>query len=112
MKQYQTVVSSKGQLVLPKELRDHFRLSTGSRLKITVENEKIVLHPRSIADEMEEFIAAKLKEDGQQVTEQNIKHYQRLVNQAFDQMIVEARSEYESGEVVTLEALKQELKNA
>ena len=59
MKQYQTIVSSKGQLVLPKELRDYFRLSTGSRLKITVENEKTVLHPRSIADEMEEFIVAK-----------------------------------------------------
>jgi AbrB family looped-hinge helix DNA binding protein len=111
VKQYQAVVSSKGQLVIPKDLRDRFCLVTGSRLKITVEDERIVLHPRSIGDEMEEFIALKLKENGQPVTKENISRYQQIANQAFDRMIAEAKAEYDSGNVMTLNALKRELDN-
>ena len=104
MKRYQTSVSSNGLLGIPKEFRDHFRLSAGSRMQISVENGKVVLQPRGIADEIEDIIFERLKEDGQRMTEQNIKHYQRLINQAFDRMIAEARAEYERGEVVTREA--------
>jgi AbrB family looped-hinge helix DNA binding protein len=38
-------LSTKGQLVLPKRVRDALRLKPGQRLSVAVENHRIVLEP-------------------------------------------------------------------
>ncbi len=38
-------LSSKGQLVLPKSVRETLHLSAGARLRVEVDGEKIVLEP-------------------------------------------------------------------
>lgn len=45
-------ISSKGQLTIPKEVRDELNLATGTQLYVTVRNGELVARPknRSIAD--------------------------------------------------------------
>jgi AbrB family looped-hinge helix DNA binding protein len=40
-----TMLSSKGQLVIPKPMRDALGLSSGMRLHVTIEGNKIILSP-------------------------------------------------------------------
>lgn len=40
-----TVVSSKGQIVLPKQIRDHMSLSPGDKLMVMSDGENILLKP-------------------------------------------------------------------
>lgn len=49
----QVKLTSKGQLVIPKPIRDALRLKTGDRLDIQVENERIVLHPSRVEERIE-----------------------------------------------------------
>jgi AbrB family looped-hinge helix DNA binding protein len=49
-----TTVSSKGQLVIPKEIRDHLEIEPGTRIGILVEGNRIILQPsnRRLLDEL------------------------------------------------------------
>ena len=42
------VVSSKGQLVIPKEMRDALDIGPGTRIAMTLENDRIVLQPANL----------------------------------------------------------------
>lgn len=44
-----TVLSSKGQLVIPKEMREALHLRSGDRLRVTAEGSRIVLEPERSA---------------------------------------------------------------
>jgi AbrB family looped-hinge helix DNA binding protein len=44
-------LTSKGQLTLPKEVRDKLGLKTGDRLDVTVEDRKVVLRQPAVAFE-------------------------------------------------------------
>jgi antitoxin PrlF len=49
-----TTVSSKGQLVIPKEIRDLLNIEPGTRIGILVEDNRIVLQPvnRRLVDQL------------------------------------------------------------
>jgi AbrB family looped-hinge helix DNA binding protein len=64
---------------LPKEVRDKFKLSTGSKVKIIVDGETIILKPRTVADELRDLILADIEKDGKTVTEATIRLYQNDV---------------------------------
>jgi AbrB family looped-hinge helix DNA binding protein len=106
--EYDVTISSKGQFVLPKEVRDKFKLSTGSKIKIIVDGENIILKPRTIADELQDLILTDIVKDGKAVTEETIRKYQTKLNKAFDAMVAEAEQEYNKKEYVSLAELKQE----
>ncbi|TAM78175.1 AbrB/MazE/SpoVT family DNA-binding domain-containing protein [bacterium] len=40
-----STLTSKGQMTLPKEVRDRFNLKAGDKLSVTVEDDRIVLAP-------------------------------------------------------------------
>jgi AbrB family looped-hinge helix DNA binding protein len=40
-----TTLSSKGQLVIPKEIRESLGIEAGTRIAMTVEDDKIILRP-------------------------------------------------------------------
>ena len=42
------VVSSKGQLVIPKEIRDALDIGPGTRIAMTVEDDRIILQPANL----------------------------------------------------------------
>jgi AbrB family looped-hinge helix DNA binding protein len=111
MTEYDVTISSKGQFVLPKEIRDKFKLSTGSKIKIIVDGESIILKPRTIADELQDLVIADIVKDGKAVTEKNIREYQTKLNKAFDIIVAEAELEYNKKEYVSLAELKRENEN-
>jgi AbrB family looped-hinge helix DNA binding protein len=108
MAEYDVTISSKGQFVLPKEVREKFRLSTGSKIKIIVDGENIILKPRTVADELHELILIDLARDNKPITEETIREYQVKLNKAVDDLVVEAEQEYSKKEYVSLADLKRE----
>ena len=106
MMEYDVSMSSKGQFVLPKEVREKFKLSTGSKLKIIVDGESIILKPRTIADELHDLIVNDILKDGREVTQENIKKYQTKLNKAFDDMVNETNQEFFKKEYISLVDLK------
>ncbi len=58
MATYRTVISSKGQVVIPAELREHLGLEKGTRATWTEENGRLVLTPMTerILDEIQGFL--------------------------------------------------------
>ncbi|WP_371366353.1 hypothetical protein SRRS_07470 [Sporomusa rhizae] len=109
--EYDVVMSSKGQFVLPKEVRDKFKLGVGSKVKIIIEGEQIILKPRTISDELQDLIRADIAKDGKIVTEQTVKEYQVQLNKALDSLVAEAEQEYSKKEYVSLSDLKRENEN-
>ncbi len=104
--QYDVTISSKGQLVLPKEIRNKFRLNSGSKIKVIVDGEKIILMPRTVADELQDLILAEIAKDGKLVNEETFKEYQIKINQALDKMVALADQEYNAKEYVPLADLQ------
>jgi AbrB family looped-hinge helix DNA binding protein len=108
MREYEVTISSKGQFVLPKEVRNQFKLATGSKVKIIVTDETIILKPSTIADEMRGLLLADLKKDGKVISEATIREYQLKLNKAFDAMVAEAEEKYNKQDYVSLAELKRE----
>ena len=108
MTEYNVTISSKGQFVLPKEIRDQFKLSNGSKVKVIVDGDIIILKPRSIGDELQELILADIAKDGKIITPETIKEYQTQLNKALDHMVAEAEQEYNNKEYVSFADLKRE----
>lgn len=113
MKEYDVVLSSKGQFVLPKEIRDKFGLSAGSKIKVIVDGEHIILRPRTVADELEDLILADIVKVGKPVTKKTINEYHQTINRTLDKIVAahardEAAEEYKAGQFVTLDELKKE----
>lgn len=111
MTEYNVTISSKGQFVLPKEVRDQFKLSAGSKVKIIVHGETIILKPRTVADELQDIILADIVKDGKSVTQETIREYQTKLNKALDHIVAEAEQEYNRKEYVSLADLKRENNN-
>lgn len=107
MAEYDVTMSSKGQVVLPKEIRDKFKLSTGSKIKIIVDGENIIFKPRTIADEFQDLILADIVKDGKNVSEATIREYKNKLNKALDHMVAETGQQYGNREYVSLTKLKQ-----
>jgi AbrB family looped-hinge helix DNA binding protein len=78
-------MSSKGQLVLPKAVRDEFGLVAGSEVDIETTSDKIVLRPRSGKQKARrvytiEEVAGMLKYDGPPVS---VRDMDRAVEEMF-----------------------------
>lgn len=106
MIQYDVTISSKGQLVLPKEIRNKFRLNSGSKIQIIIDGEQIILKPRTVADELEDMIMAEIARDGKVVNQETIKEYQIKLNEALDKVVAAADQEYNAKEYVSLADLQ------
>jgi AbrB family looped-hinge helix DNA binding protein len=60
-----TTLSSKGQVVIPKTIRDRFKLRTGQALDVIATNQGILLLPKTPADPTTpEQVAGMLKYEG------------------------------------------------
>lgn len=111
MTEYDVTISSKGQFVLPKEIRDKFKLSTGSKVKIIVDGEQIIIKPRTISDELKDLVIAELAREGKPATQDAVKEYQMQLNRALDSLVAEAEQEYSKKEYVSLAELKRDNEN-
>jgi len=111
MTEYDVTISSKGQLVLPKEIRERFRLGMGSKIKVIVDGERIILKPRTISDELQDLILADIAKDGKPVNEETLREYQMKLNKALDSLVAEGEREYKAKQYLTLSDLRKEEDN-
>jgi len=109
--QYDVSVSTKGQLVLPKEIRDKFKLNSGSKIRVSVEKGKIVLQPRTMEDELKEIVVFFILKDGKQVTKDTMREYQEKLRLAIDRMAEDAEEAYKNKDYLSLAELKREVED-
>jgi AbrB family looped-hinge helix DNA binding protein len=86
-------VNSKGHLVLPKEIRHQFHLVPGSKVRIEVEGDRIVLIPQALVDAMEKIIVDTLKKVGLKPDTASLSQYQAAMKLALANMANDAKIE-------------------
>ena len=57
-------MTTKGQITVPKEIREKFNLSEGSKLKVVYNDQEIIFKPITIADEFEDLMLADIAKEG------------------------------------------------
>ena len=76
---YKVKTSSKGQIVIPKEIRDALGIKPGSILNVHVEGKKIILEPASAPPDI--FVdlgdSEKILNDSRKIDEEKIKRLLR-----------------------------------
>jgi antitoxin PrlF len=74
-----STLTQKGQIAIPKAIRDHFNLKTSDKLRFYVENNQIVAEPIKSVREMRGFIKAQrpvsLKEMREAIIEAVVKKH-------------------------------------
>jgi len=91
---------------LPKEIRNKFRLNSGSKIKVIVDGEQIILKPRTVADELQDIILAEIAKDGKSINEETIRQYKLKLNQALDKMVATADQQYTAVDQLNVRRLK------
>ncbi|MCL5290400.1 MAG: AbrB/MazE/SpoVT family DNA-binding domain-containing protein [Bacillota bacterium] len=90
-----TTITSKGQVTVPKEIRDKFMWKEGTKLKFFLDGEELKVKEVTIVDEMEDLLTKDLADLGYQGEELKAKLLERKadLNKAFDKFIEERLSE-------------------
>ena len=91
---------------MPKEIRNKFRLNSGSKIKVIVDGEQIILKPRTVADELQDIILAEIAKDGKSINEETIRQYKLKLNQALDKMVATADQQYTAVDQLNVRRLK------
>ncbi len=70
-----TTVTTKGQVVIPLEIRTKLGIKTGSKVKVTTKGNDIILHIDDVSSQLNNFrdkVRTKLKKKNQVVTDDQI----------------------------------------
>lgn len=62
MREYMVKVNDRGQIVIPKLVRDHFGIKSSLRMVVT--DDKITLSPMTLIDEFDDLILKELQAEG------------------------------------------------
>jgi AbrB family looped-hinge helix DNA binding protein len=104
-----TTLTSKGQVTVPKEIRDKFNWKEGTKLKFYLDGEELKVKEIMIADEMEDLLLRDLMDLGYKGKELKAKLFERkdILNKTFDKFIEERFQE----ETVSLDDAISDIKN-
>ncbi len=80
--QYTTTISQKGQIVVPKAIRDRLQLHSSDRLNITLENNAVVARPVTSTDEVFGMFAAKKPISKKEIKDTYKKYIEKKFRQA------------------------------
>jgi AbrB family looped-hinge helix DNA binding protein len=96
-----TTLTSKGQVTVPKEVRDKFNWKKGTKLKFYLDGEELKVKEITISDEMEDLLLKDLMDLGYRGETLEAKLIERkdILNKTFDKFIEERLQE----ETVSLE---------
>ena len=109
---YDVQINDRGQITIPKELRDSVNLHAYDKLKLSVDEDgKIVLYKSDFFDDVEDLIRKDLEKEGLSLEqiEKKLPERKKELGKALLKMAHEVNEEIERGEYVTLDQLKDEL---
>ena len=109
MNEFEITLGKKGQIVIPKEIRDELSLNSDSKLKLYVDNKRIIIEPAKTEDEFKDMVMYCLKRDNKPINEDTIREYEIKVQNSIERIFAEAREEVARGEYITLEQLEKEI---
>ena len=94
-KDFTTTMTTKGQITVPKEIREKFNLSEGSKLKVVYNDQQIIFKPITIADEFEDLILADIAKEGLEgyQAEAMLLAKKAEFDKAFERLLEERKSE-------------------
>lgn len=104
-----TTLTSKGQVTVPKEIRDKLRWKEGIKLKFYIDGEELKVKEVTIIDEIEDLLVKDLVDLGYKGEELRAKILERkkALNEAFDRLLEERLKE----ETVPLDDAIRSIKN-
>ena len=84
-----TMLTSKGQVTVPKEIRDKFKWGEGTKLKFYLDGEELRVKQVTIIDEMEDLLVKDLMDLGYEGEELKVRLIERKdsLNNAFNQLL-------------------------
>lgn len=90
-----TTLTSKGQVTVPKEIRDNLKWREGTKLKFYIDGEDLKVKEMTIIDEMEDLIIKDLTELNYSGDELKVKILERkeVLNKALDRLLEERLKE-------------------
>lgn len=90
-----TTLTSKGQVTVPKEIRERLNWKEGTKVKFYFDGEELKVKEVTVFDEMEDLIINDLKDLGDKGEELKTKLLERKVafNEAFDRLLEERLQE-------------------
>lgn len=107
-------VNERGQITIPKELRERAHIHPNDSLNIDVDEQgRIILYKKDLIDDLEDLIKRDLINEGYTEYDFEIKIPERKkqLAKALMDMVKEHEGEFEGGEFTSLEKLKQEFKD-
>ena len=109
---YDVQINDRGQITIPKELRDTVNLHAYDKLKLSIDSDgRIVLYKSDFFDDVEDLIRKDLEKEGLSLEEieRKIPERKKELGKVLLKMAEEVDEEIERGEYVTLDKLNEEL---
>lgn len=107
-------VNERGQITIPKQLRDRANIHPNDNLKIDLDPQgRLILYKKDLLDDLEDLIKRDLLNEGYTTQDfaDKIPERKKELAEALMKMVKESDKQFERGEFTTLEALKKELKD-
>lgn len=109
---YDVQINDRGQITIPKELRDTANLQSHDRLKLSINTDgRIVLYKSDFFDDVEDLIRKDLESVGlsAEQVEKKLPERKKELGKALLKMASEVDQEIKRGEYITLDQLNEEL---
>jgi AbrB family looped-hinge helix DNA binding protein len=111
---YDIQVNERGQITIPKQLREKVNIHPNDNLKIEIdEHGRLVLYKKDLIDDLEDLIKRDIINEGytEEDFPEKIPERKKDLAKALLKMVKESEEEYKRGESTSLEDLRKELKD-
>jgi AbrB family looped-hinge helix DNA binding protein len=108
---YDVQMNDRGQITIPKELRETVNLQSHDRLKVSIDKDgRIVLYKSDFFDDVEDLIRKDLESEGltTEQVEKKLPERKKELGKALLKMTGEVNEEIKRGEYITLDQLNKE----
>ncbi|HZJ85080.1 MAG TPA: AbrB/MazE/SpoVT family DNA-binding domain-containing protein [Syntrophomonadaceae bacterium] len=105
---YDVQINDRGQITIPKELRDAINLKAHDKLRLSIDTEgRIVVYKPNIFDDVEDLIRKDLMQEGLSVeqVEKKLPERKEELGKALLKMVSETDQEINRGDYITLNEL-------